>query len=63
MIAGGTTGTAKARWGRSDVERVHSWINRFRRLLIRWEKKPENYEAMLKFACGIIAWEQAILLG
>jgi len=45
------------------VERVHSWINRFRRLLIRWEKKPENYEAMLQFACGIIAWEQASLLG
>ena len=45
------------------VERVHSWINRFRRLLIRWEKKPQNYEAMLQFACGIIAWEQAALLG
>ena len=24
------------------VERLHSWINRFRPLLIRWEKKPEN---------------------
>src|SRR4051794_17903181 len=45
------------------VERVHSWINRFRRLLIRWEKKPENYEAMLQFACGIIVWEHAALLG
>ena len=45
------------------VERVHSWINRFRRLLIRWEKKPQNYEAMLQFACGIIPWEQAVLLG
>ena len=45
------------------VERLHSWINRFRPLLIRWEKKPENYEAMLQFACGIIAWEQANLLG
>jgi putative transposase len=45
------------------VERVHSWINRFRRLLIRWEKKPQNYEAMLQFACGIIAWEQTALLG
>ena len=29
------------------VERSHSWINRFRRLLIRWEKKADNYEAML----------------
>jgi transposase len=32
------------------VERVHSWITRFRRLLIRWEKKSRNYEAMLHFA-------------
>ena len=24
------------------VERSHSWINRFRRLLIRWEKKADN---------------------
>jgi transposase len=45
------------------VERVHAWINRFRWLLVRWEKKPQNYEAMLQFACGIIAWEQAALLG
>jgi len=24
------------------VERTHSWLNRFRRMLIRWEKKIEN---------------------
>lgn len=24
------------------VERTHSWMNRFRRLLIRWEKYKEN---------------------
>ncbi len=29
------------------VERTHSWINRFRRILVRWEKKPENYIAVL----------------
>jgi putative transposase len=27
------------------VERTHSWINRSRRLLVRWEKKAENYLA------------------
>jgi len=32
------------------VERTHSWINRFRRLLVRWEKKAENYCAMLHLA-------------
>jgi len=37
------------------VERVHSWLNRFRRLLVRWEKKPQNYLAFLHFACGLVA--------
>jgi len=32
------------------VERTHSWINRFRRLLVRWEKKAENYVAFLHLA-------------
>ena len=36
------------------VERTHSWMNRFRRLLIRWEKKAKNYEAFLHFACAMI---------
>jgi transposase len=38
------------------VERTHSWMNRFRGVLIRWCKKAENYLAMLHFACGIITW-------
>ena len=29
------------------VERTHSWMNRFRRLLIRWEKKVNNYKQLL----------------
>jgi putative transposase len=45
------------------VERTHSWMNRFRRILIRWEKKPETYLAMLHLACGIITWRAAGLLG
>jgi putative transposase len=45
------------------VERVHSWMNRFRRILVRWEKKAETYLAMLHFACGIITWRAAGLLG
>lgn len=35
---------------RRVVERTHSWMNRFRRILTRWKKKTENYEAMLHFA-------------
>ena len=38
------------------VERTHAWLNRFRGLLIRWSKKPDNHRALLQFACGLIAW-------
>ena len=41
------------------VERTNSWHNRFRGLLIRWERKAENYLAMVHLACGIIAFRQA----
>ena len=44
------------------VERTHSWMNRFRRLLVRWEKKPENYIALLHLACAFIAFKQSDLL-
>jgi len=36
------------------VERSHSWFNRFRKLLIRWEKYPENHLALLHFAAALI---------
>ena len=45
------------------VERAHSWMNRFRRVLVRWEKKPENYLAFLHFACGLIAFRASRLFG
>jgi putative transposase len=45
------------------VERTHSWLNRFRRLLIRWEKKIENYLAMLHFACAWITFRAAGVFG
>ena len=45
------------------VERTHSWMNRFRRLLIRWEKKVENYIGMLHFACAWITYRSGELFG
>lgn len=53
-------GSRARRW---VVERTHSWMNRFRRILIRWEKKPDNYFAMLHFACALIAFRSAGLFG
>ena len=45
------------------VERAHSWMNRFRRILIRWEKAAENYLAMLQFACAIITLQACEVFG
>jgi putative transposase len=46
------------RW---PVERTISWLNRFRRILVRWEKKVENYRAMVHLACAFIAFKHAEL--
>jgi putative transposase len=45
------------------VGRTHSWMNRFRRILIRWDKKVENYLALLHFACALIAFRASGLFG
>ncbi len=44
----------KRRPRRWPVERTHSWMNRFRRLLVRWEKKLANYLAFAHLACAWI---------
>jgi len=41
------------------VERTNSWHNRFRGLLVRWERLAAHYLAMLQLACGLIAYQQA----
>ena len=45
------------------VERTHRCLNRYRRILIRWDKSPDNYIAFLRFACALIALRAAGLLG
>ena len=44
------------------VERTHSWMNRFRRVLIRWDKKVCNYLGFLHLACAYITYRQSGLL-
>ena len=34
-------------------------MNRFRRLLVRWEKKLANYLALVQFACAWITYRAA----
>ena len=41
------------------VERVASWLNRYRRILVRWEKKAANYEALLHLVFTHILWRNS----
>jgi putative transposase len=38
-------------------------MNRFRRVLIRWDKKVRNYLGFLHLVCAYITYRQAGLLG
>jgi len=45
------------------VERTHSWMNRFRRLLIRWGKNKANFLSLIHLACAYITFRAAGVLG
>ena len=55
--------SARKKARRWVVERTHSWMNRFRRILIRWEKRADTYVAMLHFSFALITWRACGLLG
>ena len=55
-----TRGRRARRW---VVERIASWMNRFRRILVRWEKKAANYEALLHLAFAYTTWRQTRVMG
>jgi len=40
------------------VEACHSWLNRFRKILVRFEKTDASYEALLRLACAIVVWRR-----
>ena len=40
------------------VEATHSFFNRFRKLLVRYEKKAANYLTLVQFACAVIVWRK-----
>ena len=43
-----TTLGSDGKW--TDAEVAHSWFNRFRKLLVRYEKSNSSYEALLHLA-------------
>jgi putative transposase len=45
------------------VERTHSWMNRYRAILIRWCKREDCFLGQLQLACALITLKQAGLLG
>jgi hypothetical protein len=46
-------GLGKFRW---FIERTISWLHQFRRLRIRWDRRPEIHQAFLSLAAGIICF-------
>lgn len=40
------------------VEAAHSWFNRFRRLLTRWEKRAANYLGFVQLAACLIVYRK-----
>jgi transposase len=44
------------------VERTLSWLNRFRKLLVRFEKKTSSHEALLELACALIVFRKIIFI-
>ena len=49
-------GRRKAR--RWVVEQTFGCLNRNRGVIIRWQKAPESYEAILQFAAGILCFKR-----
>jgi putative transposase len=45
-------------WRRWVIEPVHSWMNRSRRLLVRFEKRAINYKGFVQFALGLIVFNK-----
>ncbi len=42
------------------VERTHSWLNRYRKLLVSFEKTEASYTALVQLAAALICWRQTI---
>jgi transposase len=48
-------GSGLGRW-RWVVERTFAWLNQFRRLRVRYEKRADIHEAFLLLGCALIRW-------
>jgi transposase len=49
------SGLGRFRW---VVERTFAWLNQFRRLRVRYEKRADIHTAFLSLACVLICWRR-----
>lgn len=47
----------KRRW---IIERTNSWLQNFRRLVVRYERKAKNFEALVHMACALITLKRVL---
>ena len=48
------SGLGRGRW---VVERTFAWLNQFRRLRVRYDKRADIHEAFLSLGCALICWQ------
>jgi transposase len=48
------SGLGPRRW---VVERTFAWLNQFRRLRVRYDKRADIHEAFLSLGCALICWQ------
>mgnify|MGYP001548204569 FL=1 len=44
------------------VERTHSWFNRFRKILVSFEKSEQSYLGLTYLAAAMICWRKTIFI-
>jgi transposase len=49
-------GSGLGRW-RWVIERTFAWLNQFRRLRVRYDKRADIHEAFLSLGCVWICWQ------
>lgn len=47
----------KRRW---IIERTNSWLENFRRLVVRYEHSVKNFEALVHLACALVTLKQVL---
>jgi putative transposase len=44
------------------VERTLAWLSKCRAILVRWDKKAQNYLGLLKLACALLWFRRCVRL-